>query len=207
MAQSLEVTEGNGYFMDILKLQQQMEKILKPKRYLHVLGVQFTSASLAMRYGADIEKAQLAGLLHDCAKPLSDEALISECIKYQVEIRDIEKESPYLLHSKLGAVYAKEKYGITDEEIHNSIIYHTTGSPNMGLLDKIVFVADLIEPSRLEEHISKLPYFRSLAFQDIDLAIYEITKHTLEYLKKSGKKIDTMTVDTYDFYRKLIETR
>lgn len=193
--------------MDILELQQEMARILKPKRYLHVLGVQFTSASLAMRYGADLHKAQLAGLLHDCAKPLSDEVLISECNKHQIEIRDIEKESPYLLHSKLGAVYAKEKYGVIDEEVHNAIIYHTTGRPNMSLLEKIVFVADLIEPSRNEEQIRQLPHFRSLAFQDLDLAIYDITKHTLEYLKESGKKIDSMTEDTYEFYKNLIEKR
>lgn len=192
--------------MDILSLQQEMAKILKPKRYLHVLGVEFTCASLAMKYRADIKKAQVAGLLHDCAKYLSDEMQLKECLKYHLTVSEVEARVPSLLHSKLGAYYAKSLYGIEDEEILNAIVYHTTGRPNMTLLEKIVYTADYIEPSRSDK-IRGMNEIRNMAFEDLDQAIVMIAENTLEYVKSGEGEVDKTTIDTLNYYRDFVQNR
>lgn len=188
---------------NIEKLRKQVKKALKKDkmRFRHTIGVADTSACLAMRYGYDMEKAYIAGLLHDCAKCIPDEIKIQECNDNNIEISDIEYNSPYLLHSKLGAFYAKTKYGITDDDICSAITYHTTGKPDMSLLDKIIFIADYIEPYR--NKAGNLSEIRSLTFIDIDKAINVVLHDTIEYLKESGKPIDQTTVDTYNFYKDL----
>ena len=193
--------------MDILSLQQEMSKILKPKRYLHVLGVEFTCASLAMRYHADLKKAQIAGLLHDCAKYLSDEMQLKECSTYQLNISEIEQRIPALIHSKLGAYYARNRYGIEDEEILNAIVYHTTGRPNMTLLEKIVYTADYIEPSRSTMKMRGLTEIRAKAFEDIDEAIVMIASNTIDYVNSGTGEVDTTSIDTLNYYRNLIMKR
>ena len=192
--------------LDILSLQQEMAKILKPKRYLHVLGVQFTCASLAMKYHANIEKAQIAGMLHDCAKHLDDEMQLAECMKYGINISEVERKVPALLHSKLGAYYAKTIYGVEDEEILNAIIYHTTGRPNMALLEKILYVADYIEPSR-PDIMRGLNEIRSMAFEDLDATIVMIARNTLDYVKSGKGEVDETSIETLNYYQKLLEQR
>jgi len=193
--------------MDILSLQQEMARILKPKRYLHVLGVEFTSASLAMKYHTDIKQAQIAGLLHDCAKYLSDETQLLECTKYNLSVTEVEARVPQLLHSKLGAYYAKTLYGVEDQEILNAITYHTTGRPNMTLLEKILYVADYIEPSRPADVMVGLNEIRTMAFEDLDRAIVMITKNTLNYVNSCQGEVDQTTVDTLNYYQDLIDKR
>ena len=153
-------------------------------RYQHTLGVANTSACLAMCHGADMNKAYIAGLL-----PISD----------------IEFESPYLLHSKLGAYYAAHKYNVEDDEICSAIQWHTTGKPAMTLLEKIVFIADYIEPYR--NKAANLDDIRHMAFTDIDMAAYVILDDTLSYIRKTGRNIDTQTVDTYEYYKGIIKER
>ena len=167
-------------------------------RYQHTLGVANTSACLAMCHGADMNKAYIAGLLHDCAKCVPDDVKIAECKQFGLPISDIEFESPYLLHSKLGAYYAKHIYNVKDEEICSAIQWHTTGKPAMTLLEKIVFIADYIEPNRRE--IPGLSKIRQIVFQNIDQAICLSSERTIRYLEDNGNKIDPMTIKTYEFY-------
>jgi predicted HD superfamily hydrolase involved in NAD metabolism len=181
-------------------MKKKLRSELKPGRYEHTLGVEYTCACLAMRYGYDMEKADLAGLLHDCAKCLSDQEKLSMCKKKKIEISSAEKENPGLLHAKLGAVLAKEKYGVEDLDILSAITWHTTGRPEMSLLDKIVFIADYIEPNR--NHAPNLEEIRKIAFEDLDECLVLILKQTLDYLKDSGAKMDPMTLKTYEFYKK-----
>lgn len=186
------------------ELQNEVKSKLTEKRYLHTLGVCHTSACLAMSYGEDIKKASIAGMLHDCAKCLSDEEIKKQCLEYQIEISEIENRNPYLLHSKLGAYYAKHIYNINDIDILNAIQYHTTGRPNMSLLEKIVFIADYIEAGRKD--IPGLKEIRSIAFQHIDQAVYLSLKNTLTYLNSqiSARKqveIDTLTNKAYEYYK------
>lgn len=179
-------------------LRKQMEKVQDEKRYEHTLGVAFTAASLAMRYGTDVKQAQVAGLLHDCAKCMTNEERLSICKKNKLEVTPVEKANPFLLHAKVGAFLAKEKYGIQDEEILSAVRFHTTGRPNMTLLEKIVFTADYIEPSR--KTAPNLDEVRTLAFQNLDMALCKILSDTLDYLDTVDQEIDPMTKETYDYY-------
>jgi len=108
-----------------------------------------------------------------------------------------------LTHSLAGAYLAEYKYGIRDEDILNAVRYHTTGRPGMSMLEKIVFIADYIEPGR--NHSARLPELRRLAFQDLDKALVEVLRDTLRYLKGTDNEIDPMTQKTYDHYKKLLE--
>ena len=106
---------------DLKKIRKAMEKELDPKRYEHTLGVAYTAASLAMCYGADLNSALIAGMLHDCAKCLSNEKKISICKKHNLPINPAEEKNPFLLHAKVGSYLASKKYGVTDPDILNAI--------------------------------------------------------------------------------------
>jgi len=187
------------------KMQLQLKKHLDVERFNHTLGVMYTSAALAMCYKADIKKAQAAGLLHDCAKRIPDDKMISMCRKQNIRINEYEKANPFLLHAKLGAFMAKEQYDIHDKEILSAIRYHTTGRPEMTLLEKIVYIADYIEPWRYRA--GNLPEIRNLAFWDIDKALYMILKNTLIYLQKHNRIVDDMTEKAYNYYKELNSNR
>lgn len=188
--------------MDIVEIQNRLKKKQSERRYIHTTGVQYTSICLAMKYGYDLQKAELAGLLHDCAKYLDAEKLLKTCKKNDIPITDVEYKSPYLLHGKVGAYFAEKKYGVDDEDILSAIRFHTTGKPDMTMLEKIVFVADYIEPSR--SHAPNLAYLRRLSFENLDEAVYEILKQTLDFLEKKKQTIDQHTVETCNFYKNLL---
>ena len=183
------------------KLRKKVKDVMTKSRYEHTLGVEFTAASLAMRYEVDIEKAELAGLLHDCAKCIDSEDTLDECKKYNIELTDVEKRNPFLIHSKLGAVHAKKLYGVDDEDIISAIRFHTTGKPDMTMLEKIIFIADYIEPGR--DKAPNLKEIRKMSFVDIDEAMYMILKDTLDYLDKGEGEKDELTRDTYLFYKNI----
>ena len=186
---------------DTKKLRKEMEKVQSEKRYAHTLGVAYTATSLAMKYDVSLMKdAEIAGLLHDCAKCILDEEKISICKKNDIPISDIEMQNPYLLHAKVGRFLAKNLYHIKDEDILNAILNHTTGRPGMSLLEKIIFVADYIEPTRKEA--PNLFRIRKLAFEDLDLALLQILNDTLQYLHSQNCTIDSMTQTTFDYYKK-----
>lgn len=184
------------------KIQHKLKKNLDENRFEHTLGVRYTCAALAMRYQYDLEKAQVAGLLHDCAKCIPDKKKIKICQKNKITISPAEKASPFLLHAKVGAYIARKDYGVKDTEILDAIVCHTTGKAGMTLLDKIVYIADFIEPHR--NAAPNLEAIRALAFQDIDRAMYVILESSLEYLKKKGKEIDPMTQVSYEYYKNLV---
>lgn len=173
---------------------------LSEKRYEHTLGVEYTAAALAMRYGADMNKARMAGLLHDCAKYFPGEKLLAKCKKHNLPVNRYEEDYPELLHAKVGAYLAENKYGIKDEEILSAITWHTTGKPEMSLLDKIIYVADYMEPNR--DKAPDLAQIRSLAFCDIDQCLTQILSNTLSYLTSKGSVIDPTTFATYEYYRR-----
>lgn len=185
---------------DIMEYRRKLKKKLSEARYEHSLSVSFTCVCLAMRYGYPLDKAELAGLLHDCAKCYADSEFVHKCEKHNIILTEDEKKAPAVLHAKYGAWMAREKYGIHDEEILSAIACHTTGKPNMSLLDKILYVADYIEVRR--DKASNLVEMRHLAFEDIDEAMYQIIKGTLTYLDSKGTVIDTMTQKTFDYLEK-----
>lgn len=185
--------------IDITDIKRNMEKRQEPARFEHTMGVSYTAAALAMRYGYDIKKAQLAGLLHDCAKHYSEDKILQSCEKYNISMTDVEKQNPFLLHAKLGAFLAMHKYHVEDEEIIGAILVHTTGKPGMTLLDKILYVADYIEPGR--DKAPNLAEIRKLAFTDLDEALRRILEDTISYLKEKEGPLDEMSYRAWEYYK------
>lgn len=186
---------------EIKEIRDAIEKELTGKRFEHTLGVAYTAALLAECNDYTSETALLAGLLHDCAKCYSDQKLINICKKDNVELTETELKNKALLHGKAGAVVAKRKYKIEDEDILNAIKYHTTGRPNMTVLEKIIYVADYIEPGR--KQVPNLSSLRKLAFQNLDAALIQILENIVNYLKSDGKETDPSTEKTYEYYLNL----
>jgi predicted HD superfamily hydrolase involved in NAD metabolism len=184
----------------IVMFRKMMKKKLDPMRYEHSLSVSYTCMALAMKYGYDLKKAEIAGILHDCAKHFTDEELVARCQKHGVKLTEEELMAPAVIHAKYGAWLAQNKYGIDDEEILSAIACHTTGKPEMSMLDKIVYIADYIEPRR--DKASNLPEMRELAFKDLDKTMYAILKSTLDYLEAKGATVDPMTQQAYDYFKK-----
>jgi len=182
------------------QISKKVKKLIDKKRYLHSIGVAYTATSLAMKYDYSIEDAYIAGICHDCAKNISAKESIKLCKKNNVDISETEKNNPFLLHGKVGAIISKNRFEIENTDILNAISYHTTGRPGMSLLEKIIFVSDYIEPGRKE--LPNIGVIRKTAFEDLDKAIILIIENTLDYLNKKGAVIDTTTKDTYNYYIK-----
>ncbi len=186
----------------IFTYRKQLKSKLDPMRYEHSLSVSYTCMALAMRYGYEIGRAELAGLFHDCAKRYGDSELIVKCRKHGLELTEGEKKAPAVIHARYGAWMAEHKFGIQDDEILSAIRCHTTGKPQMGMLDKILYIADYIEPRR--NKASNLEQMRYLAFQDLDQTMYEILAGTLEYLKKKEADVDPMTQCAYEYFCRIV---
>lgn len=190
---------------NIIKMQKKVKKYMDEMRFHHTLGVMYTAAALAMRYGEDIERAQIAGLLHDCAKCIPNDKKLKLCKRHNIPVSETEQKSPYLLHARLGAYIAEAKYGIHDPEILSAIEFHTTGRSAMTLLEEIIYIADYIEPMR--DKAANLPEVRRLAFEDIDMAVYVTMRDTIQYLEQKKSCLDNQTVVAYNYYRNLIEQK
>lgn len=191
------------------ELRRKLEKKLEPRRYEHSFGVAYTACSLFMAHGIDspeeLSRAYTAGLLHDCAKDLSEEERDRAVKKYGIMLSEIEKENPFLIHAKLGAVLAKEKYGVTDEGILSAIRWHTTGHAEMSFFESVIFSADFIEPNR--KPLPCLPEIRSCIYTDIDKALYLILKQTLVHLEHKGSPVEEHTLEAFGFYKNRIGGR
>lgn len=195
---------------ELNKLRKEMEKTLEPKRYEHTLSVAYTAANLAAVHGVDIDKALIAGMLHDCAKCLSYKKQMAVCEKNHIFLTEMEtEENSPLLHAKAGSVLAQQEYGITDEDILHAIRYHTTGRPGMSSLEKVIYIADYIEPGRshvkragADLYMRSLTEARKLAYHNLDDALRKILYDSLAYLTQRGGKIDSMTRETYEYYSK-----
>lgn len=186
---------NDDYIKDI---EEKLSKKLDKKRYIHTISVAYTAANLAMAHGIDVYRAYLAGLLHDNAKCIPNDKKIALCAKYGLTVSSAEKASPELLHAKLGSYLAKVKYNVSDEEILSAIEYHTTGKPNMTLLEKIIYIADYMEPHR--KMLKDMDRIRKLAFSDIDEALRIILKNCINYLEEKDATMDELTLQTYEYY-------
>lgn len=191
--------------MEWNEIRKNLKKSLDKGRYEHTEGVMYTAAALAMAHEYTIQDAMLAGLLHDCAKCIPNDEKIKICKKNNILITSAEYESPQLLHAKLGAYLAETVYEVSNPQILHAIKVHTTGEPAMSILDKIIYIADYIEPGR--DKAPNLDYVRKLAFQDLDACMAQILRDTLHYLASRNSSIDSMTEMTYDYYKTyLIDT-
>ena len=177
---------------------EDLRSRLKKGRYLHTLGVMYTAGALAMAHGEELEKALLAGLLHDCGKYGSPEEQVQRCKAWGIPLTVQEEAIPALAHAKLGVYLARKRYGVEDEEVLGAIRWHTTGRPDMTRLEKILYLADYIEPHRRD--IPGLAEIRPLAFVHLNRAVALTARNTLAYLKETGSPIDARTQETYQFY-------
>lgn len=192
--------------MTLEEIQFELSNVLKKKRLMHTVGVRYTAQAMAMCFDEDMEKAGYAGMLHDCAKYLSDNEMLEACRRYKISITEAEKKKPSLLHAKVGQVFAREVYGITDDSILSAIRWHTTGKPAMSTLEKIIYIADYIEPNR--RPLPQMEQIRNMAFTDLNKTMYMILSSTLSYLEESKENndaIDKYTIDAFDFYKEYVE--
>lgn len=167
------------------------------------LGVADEAVKLAEIYGTtqDQQKARVAGLLHDCAKDYPESMRQRFCKEYKVKTDEIMNKQTDLIHPFLGAEVAKREYQVMDEDVLNAIRFHTTGRPNMSLLEKIVFIADYIEPNR--EKFGGLDEARRLAYLDLDKAMAYILENTIEYVKARGRLLHPLSVEALEYYKNL----
>lgn len=183
----------------IARLRDKVKHRQTAKRFEHTLGVAYTAACMAFTLDVPPLKAELAGLLHDCAKCYTDKELISMCQHDKVELTSEELASPAVIHAKYGSFMAEHEFGIADSDILNAIRFHTTGRPDMSTLEKIIFTADYIEP--LRDKAYNLNEARRLAFTDLDECVYNILDATVTYLKSQGSVIVPDTMLAYEWYR------
>lgn len=169
----------------IEELQIELKNILSEKRYTHSIGVMKKAKELAKIYDVDNQQAEIAGLLHDIAKEMSIEESLKYIEENNIQIDEIEKQTPSLLHAKIGADIVKKKYNLS-EEIQNAIKYHTTGNINMDKLAKIIYVADKTEENRNFEGVEEL---RKVAEQGLDLAVFEILSYDISKNIKKKRMI------------------
>ena len=184
---------------DFAEIEKKLKKYLDKDRLIHTLGVMYTASALAMAHGADMEQAQIAGLLHDCAKCISNKKKLKLCMKNQIELSPSEKQNSFLIHAKLGAYIAKEQYKVSDAEVLSAIRWHTTGKENMTKLEKIVYIADYIEPHR--EKFEGLEEARRLAYSDLDMAIKVILEQTIDFVKQRGRLLHPLSLEALDYYQ------
>lgn len=172
---------------------------LKPKRMPHVLGTELEAVKLARMYGVDESKARVAALLHDCTKKLEMDEQLALCKEYGIELDELEQRALKLLHSRTGAEIARRVFGV-DEEVYNAIRWHTTGRANMTKLEKILYLADYIEPSRDFDDVEPL---RKVVYEDLDRGLLLGLQMTVEEMKAMGNPVHHNTLDAKDY---LIET-
>jgi predicted HD superfamily hydrolase involved in NAD metabolism len=182
--------------MTIDEIRYKLQGTLSPKRFSHSLGVMETSVKLASQFGVDVKKAEIAGLLHDCARELENEEVLKLCKEHNIEVDDVCEHEPKLLHGPVGAVVARKEYGIEDEEILGAIYCHTTGRKNMNALDKIIFLADYVEPGRDFSGVEKV---REVVFEDLDKGMVVSLISIIKHLVKKKQLIQKDTIDTWNF--------
>ena len=177
-------------------LRDKAYAMLSPKRVAHVVGCEAEAVTLANRWGEDPENAAEAGILHDITKKLvlSDQLIL--CRKYGIINDNAEEENVKLLHAKTGAALARDLFNISDE-VYDAIRWHTTGKPDMTLLEKIIYMADYIEPNRDFDGVDKL---RKLAYEDLDEAMALGLEMSLEDIKSYGQEPYYATADAYKWY-------
>ncbi len=180
--------------LPLSKLRPVALSYLKHKRIPHVLGTEQEAIRLAERYGADVDKARVGALLHDCTKRLDMDAQLALCRHYGIELDELEQKALKLLHAKTGAAIARDVFGV-DEEIYSAILWHTTGHANMTLLEKILYLADYIEPSRDFPGVDKL---RAVCYKDLDAGLLMGLEMTIGEMNAMGNPVHHATIEARD---------
>lgn len=182
--------------LEIKQLIYDLENKLSKKRLKHSIGTMRAAEMLAKRYGANIEKAKMAGVLHDYAKELSDDEMLKYANEFSV-LSGIKLGEPLnILHGSVGAKLVSKRYDILDEEILSAITWHTIGKPNMSLLDKIVYVSDLIEENR---KFPDVDFYRELAFNNLEKSLIYSFDFAIKHLMKKNMLINKNTIEARNY--------
>jgi len=183
----------------VRKIKERLSSVLTNKRYIHTLSTAREAAKLANIFGEDTSKAYIAGLLHDCAKDFSHKLRIEKCKEYNIYLDEVLKKQPDLIHSFLGGAVAEFEYGINDREILDAVKYHTTGRSNMTKLEKIIYLADLIEPERRE--FDGMKEIKNAAYSDLDYAMLLSLEGTIRVNRERGRLIHPLSIEAYNYYK------
>ena len=165
---------------------------LRPARFRHCRDVSQTAVRLAERWDADIEKARLAGILHDCARNLKGEELLKTSRQFGMIPSPLELLQPALIHAPLGAIIAERRFGISEPQVLQAIRRHTTGAPQMTLLDKVIYLSDCIEPGHNFSGVRKI---RDMAVEDLDAAVLLAYEHSILFVVANGGLLHPNTVE------------
>lgn len=171
---------------------------LKPKRMPHVLGTEQEAVRLVRRYGGDETQARIAALLHDCTKKLDMAQQLALCERYGIMLDELEQKALKLLHSKTGAAIARDVFGVEDT-VYDAILYHTTGKPDMTRLEKIIYLADYIEPTRDFPGVDEL---RKTVYEDMDKGLLMGLTMTIQEMEEMGNPVHHLTRDARDYLLK-----
>ena len=182
--------------LSLKELRHRSEKYLNKGRIAHVHGCEEEAAALAKRWGISERTAAEAGILHDITKRLNPEEHLDLCRKYGIDNDGREMQEPKLMHAKTGAAFARDLFGISDE-VYEAIRWHTTGKPAMTTLEKIIYLADYIEPTRDFEGVEKL---RKLAYEDLDKAMELGLKMSIDEITARGDDPFEITRRAYEYY-------
>ena len=178
--------------MKYSEIQNELKQRLKPKRYKHTLGVVESAEDLTRRFGGDVKQARIAALLHDCAKNMDDRELLDMARAYKLPLDAVTISEPQLLHGAVGAVIAGTDFDIDDPMILDAITYHTTGRTRMTTLDKIIYLADYIEPNRDFPGVDEL---RSESEKNLEDACILGLTHTIHFVLSTGGLVHPQTIE------------
>ncbi len=194
LREGLYGTKADMKALPLSQLRPVALSYLSYRRIPHVLGTEQEAIHLAERWGGDVEKARRAALLHDCTKKLNMEEQMLLCEQYGVVLDELEKRAPKLLHAKTGAAIAETVFG-ADEELASAIRWHTTGRAGMTLLEKIIYLADYMEPTRDFPGVGEL---RRVCYEDLDAGLLLGLEMTIQEMKERGAPIHTKTLEARD---------
>ena len=183
--------------LSIEEIKLYLKANLAEKRYIHILGVSDIAKNLAKLNGISEEKAEIAGLAHDVAKNLSKVKMKEIINKHNIVLSAVEENNENLWHSIIGPIEAKDKLGIQDEEILDAIRWHTTGKEHMSVLTKIIYIADMIEPSR---NFDGIEYIRKVTLEDLDRGEYCGLTRSIEFLLIKNLLIDENTMRARNYF-------
>ncbi|MDD3925928.1 MAG: bis(5'-nucleosyl)-tetraphosphatase (symmetrical) YqeK [bacterium] len=173
------------------EIETKLETMIGYERLMHSIGSADVAAELAVIHGCDREKAEMAGLLHDCAKALTHGELMELASAGGLTIDEAERLEPGLLHAPVGAIIANKSFGVEDRDILRAIAGHTTGDRDMTCLDKIIYLADAIEPGRTFPGVEEL---RELSRRDLDEAVLVLQERTINRLLHKRAIIHSRTI-------------
>lgn len=181
------------------QMKEKLGTMLTDHRYTHSLGVVETAVRMAQIFGANVEKTEIAALLHDCAKQIPHTTQLEMCKEYGIPLDEVKEKELGLLHAELGAYMAERDFGITDTDILDAIRYHTLGRERMTTMEKILYLADIVEPNRKE--FEGLAELRDLCFKDLDRALLYGFGLTISHTNRRGHILHNQTIDAEKYIR------